>query len=308
MRASQHSLARRPRLRRGRTAAVKVCQTCQARFDLSAWRCPACGATPPRRSGYTSFVDAAASGFDDELFEALERSEQRLFWFRSRNRLIVWALQKYFPAARTLLEVGCGTGFVLHAVRRACPRLEITGAELSRAGLDVAAQRLPGVELLQLDARNLPFDDEFDVVGAFDVLEHIEEDEEVLASIYRATRAGGGVLLTVPQHPRLWSAFDDYSHHRRRYTRSELVAKVERAGFRVVRATSFVSLLLPALVVSRLARRQPVDRYDPLAAATMPPALDAALDRVMDGERELIRRGVSFPAGGSLLVVAVRRR
>lgn len=239
-----------------------------------------------------------------ESFELLEELEPRSFWFRSRNRLIVWALQEYFPHASSLLEVGCGTGFVLDGIRRARPELELTGAELYEDGLEVARRRLPDVRLLQLDAREMPFEEEFDVVGAFDVLEHIPEDERALAGMFRATRRGGGLLVTVPQHPRLWSGFDDYSRHQRRYTRAELVAKIDRAGFVVRRATSFVSFLLPALWLARV--RQRGRRYDPLADYRTGRALDRALERVMDFERALVRSGLSFPVGSSLLVAADR--
>src|SRR4030095_1631809 len=104
-------------------------------------------------------------------------------------------------------------------------------------------------------ARRIPFRGEFDVIGAFDVLEHIKEDEEVLAQMYQATRPRGGVLLTVPQHSFLWSEVDDYSRHVRRYSASELKAKVKRAGFETLRTTSFVSLLLPVMFISRLRQR-----------------------------------------------------
>ena len=93
---------------------------------------------------------------------------------------------------------------------------------------------MPGVTLFQMDARFVPFEEEFDVIGAFDALEHIKEDEDVLREIFRATKEGGGIILTVPQHPFLWSQMDEISHHYRRYTRRGLIDKVQRAGFEVV--------------------------------------------------------------------------
>jgi hypothetical protein len=95
---------------------------------------------------------------------------------------------------------------------------------------------------------------------------------------------------------------DDVAHHVRRYTRRELVAKVRAAGFRIERATSFVSSLLPAMVASRAARRLSPRPYDPVAELR-PGALNGVFERILDGERRLIERGVSLPAGGSLLVV-----
>jgi hypothetical protein len=111
----------------------------------------------------------------------------------------------------------------------------------------------------------------------------------------------------VPQHRWLWSADDDYARHCRRYDRRDLVAKLERAGLRVVRTTSFVSLLLPAMAVSRRRRRDAGAAYDPQAEHRQGRVVSSVLERVLDAERVAIERGVSFPAGGSLVVVARRR-
>jgi SAM-dependent methyltransferase len=287
-------------------AQTKLCLSCNRSFTGDRWLCPACGWQPAAGSFLEFAPDAeAADAFEQEGFEHLPDVEGESFWFRSRNQLIAWALRKYLPEARSLLEVGCGTGFVLAGLRRELPRLELAGGELSYAGLATARKRLPDVQLYQMDARSIPFDREFDVVCAFDVLEHVDDDEEAIRAMARATVDGGGVILTVPQHPSLWSAVDEYSRHRRRYTRKDLLHKLNRVGMTVVRATSFVSLLLPAMAASRLRQRR-LAELDPLAEFSHPPRVDRALEHVMTLERSLITRGVSLPVGGSLLVVARR--
>ena len=247
-----------------------------------------------------------AAGFDKRSFELLPDIEARSFWFRSRNRLIVWALRRYFPDARSLLEVGCGTGFVLQGVREAFPQLELTGADLYEEGLDVARRRVPDARLLRVDGRELPFPGSFDVVGSFDMLEHVEDDEAALRSMFGSLKADGGIIMTVPQHPRLWSAADEFGKHVRRYTRHELVSKIERAGFRVVRVSSFVSLLLPLMAISRARQRRSHAAFDPLSEFRHGRLLDRSLEQVMNLESMLIRSGISLPAGGSLLAVARR--
>jgi SAM-dependent methyltransferase len=266
------------------------------------WRCPRCGWEPPSEP-HLRFADAAAS-FPEESFELLPEFEARSFWFRARNDLIVWALRAHFPHASSLLEVGCGTGFVIAALHARCPWLRVAGGELSPAGIEVARSRVPNVPVFQLDARRLPFESEFDVVAAFDVLEHIQDDERVLAEMARAATPRGGVLIAVPQHPWLWAAVDDLGGHVRRYTRRELVTKIERAGLRVVRMTSFVSLLLPLVALSRLARRRTAEPYDLATEFSMPRVVDRLFENVMWLERQLIERRVSFPVGSSLLAVA----
>lgn len=243
-------------------------------------------------------------GYSPELFAKLAVHEAGHFWFRGRNRLICWAMARYFADASSFLEVGCGTGFVLSGVGCAFPRLNISGCEYYPEGLTVAAGRLPGATLLRADARALPFVEKFDVVGGFDVLEHIVDDNAVLRQMYRAVRPGGGILLTVPQHPFLWSDQDEHARHVRRYNAGELCKKVEAAGFTVMLKTSFVSLLLPLMLMSRRRRRH--GRSDPLAELRIGKLVNAGCGAVMAVERLAIRLGVRFPAGGSLLLVARR--
>ena len=249
---------------------------------------------------------ATTSGaFSRADYENLARLEERSFWFRARNDLIEWALRTRFGSARTLLDVGCGNGFVLARLERAFPDLAITGCELSADALEIARSRLDRAELHDYDALELPFESAFDVVCAFDVLEHIEDDEGALAAMARAAQPAGGILVTVPQHRWLWSAPDDYAGHKRRYTRDELLAKVDRAGFEPVLVTSFTSALLPLMYLSRLRSRR--GEYDPVAEHERAERGSGLLAALMRADLSLIRRGRSLPIGGSLLVAAVRR-
>jgi SAM-dependent methyltransferase len=243
------------------------------------------------------------SGFKPEHFAELAKVEAGSFWFRSRNRLIQWATQRYFPNVGSFLEIGCGTGFVLSGIAQTLPAVRLVGSEIFCQGLNFAARRLPKVELMQMDARNIPYSSEFDVIGTFDVLEHILEDHTVLREIYKALIPGGGMLVTVPQHRFLWSAADESAHHVRRYAAKELREKVERAGFDVLRMTSFVSFLLPLMLASRLRKRKN-SPDEATSELTLPPLLDYLLEIVMRVEIALIRAGVNFPAGGSLLLIA----
>ncbi len=289
---------------------MKLCLACIAQYDATASRCPACGATPAIVDGYPAYAPELAhanTGFNPELFEDLARLEADHFWFRARNRLIVWALTMYFSNARSFLEVGCGTGFVLSGVARAHPDLAVYGSEIYARALPIAARRVPRATLFQMDARALPFVEEFDVIGAFDVLEHIEEDEEVLYQIYRGTRTGGGIVLTVPQHPFLWSAADENAHHVRRYGAKELVRKVQNAGFEVLKQTSFVSTLVPLMIAARMFGGLRRKSQDALAELRIRGALNHALEKILDVECGLIRAGVRLPIGGSLLLVARKR-
>jgi SAM-dependent methyltransferase len=246
-----------------------------------------------------------APGFDAEFFPRLAAIEERHFWFAARNSLITWVLERFFPEAQSFLDVGSGTGQVIAALRPVKPAMQFTAAEPFEDGLRILARRVPDAELVQVDARRLPFDAEFDVAGAFDVIEHVDDHEAVIREMARSVRPGGGIILTVPQHQFLWSPLDDYARHIRRYARRDLVRLVQGAGLDVLRVTSFVSLLLPTLIVSRaMQRNTPVD---PWSEFRVSPLVNAIGRTVMDVERWLIRMGISLPMGGSLLAVARRQ-
>lgn len=294
---------------------MRRCLACAERHDGPA-ACTQCGWAPPVRDGVQLYAPELADGgggFDAALFAELASREAGHFWFRNRNRLILGVLRRHGPAVASFLEIGCGTGFVLAAVADALPQARVAGSEVFVAGLRHAALRLPPrVELMQMDARRIPFAGEFDAIGAFDVLEHIDEDSEVLRAIHGALKPGGLLLLTVPQHRWLWSEADEVAHHRRRYTAGELHGKLAAAGFAIVDSMSFVSLLLPVMAFSRLRRRRPKGPEQAaggeLASAAveleLPRWLDAIFARVLAVEAALIERGWRFPAGGSRLAVA----
>ena len=285
---------------------MKLCLSCTQTFTASTWNCPYCDYKPEIRIGFPTFAPELASdeGFKDSHFHELVALESRNFWFRARNRLILWALKCYFPIAESMLEIGCGTGFVLSGVATSKAKLVLSGSEISNAGLAYASSRVSNADFFQMDARAIPFVDEFDVIGAFDVLEHINEDEVVLSQMYRAVRPGGGILLTVPQHDFLWSYTDEHACHVRRYSAKDLVAKVSAAGFSVVRMTSFVSLLLPLMMASRSLKPMADDKYDSMSELRIDGFINYLFEKVMTVERSAIRAGLNFPAGGSLLLVA----
>ena len=288
---------------------MKICLACGLRFDPNDFCCPACGHSPELHDGYPAFAPDLAvtsDGFRPSFFDVLAGVEADNFWFESRNRLLMWTLRRYFSNADNFLEIGCGSGFVLSGIRKELPNLVLSGSDVFSEGLAYAKARVPGVTLFQMDACNIPFDDEFDVIGAFDVLEHIQEDTIVLSQMFRATKGGGGIILTVPQHQWLWSIEDDAACHKRRYSRTELVAKVENAGFRIVWATSFVFLLFPLMVASRLRFGFGVRQENRFAELRLPSLLNAVLEKICDIERYFLMQGISFPVGGSLLCVGLK--
>ena len=244
-------------------------------------------------------------GFKTHYFKELAELEAGNFWFRVRSQLILWSISKYLHELGSFLEIGCGTGFVISCIAKRFPKARLIGSEYFEEGLVYARQRVPTAEFTQMDARCIPYESELDAIGAFDVLEHIEEDESVLQQMYKALRPGGCVFITVPQHRWLWSAVDVYACHVRRYGASELHIKVRKAGFEIIRSTSFVSTLLPAMYVSRVLQRNKTDMgIDDTAELRVNPILNKIFEWFLNFELVLIRLGVSFPVGGSRMLVA----
>jgi SAM-dependent methyltransferase len=279
----------------------------------SDWTCDTCSFEAPLRDGIPCLAPTLIEtvvGFDPKLFDRLAKVEDSNFWFVNRACLITALVRKHFLTAGRLLEIGCGTGSVLLALRDAFPQLVLTGSELHPEGLAFARRRLgPGVVLLQMDARRIPAVGEFDVIGAFDVIEHVVEDEQILNEIYAALKPAGCAIIAVPQHQWLWSPADDAAVHQRRYARGELEAKMQKSGFRVLRSTSFNSLLLPLMVASRLIMKQRSRHgveIDPLQELQVAGWSNRALSALLGLEVSMTMAGLSWPVGGSRFVVAQR--
>ena len=243
-------------------------------------------------------------GFKANYFKKLAELESGNFWFRARNKIILFAVNQYCPTLKSFLEIGCGTGFVLSAISQKFPETKLFGSEYFEEGLVFARQRLPNAKLSQMDARDIPYKLKLDAIGAFDMLEHIKEDKVVLQQIFKALKPGGIAFITVPQHRWLWSVVDDYACHVRRYNANELHEKVYAAGFNIIRSTSFVSTLLPVMYLSRILKRNKVD--NDMVELRINPVLNKIFEWFLDFELLLIRVGFSLPFGGSRLVVALK--
>jgi hypothetical protein len=109
----------------------------------------------------------------------------------------------------------------------------------------------------------------------------------------------------------MWSHLDEIVHHKRRYTRAGLVAKLTAAGYAVEYTTSFVTTLFPMMAASRLwSQRRPHSadtRQEFESEVSLPGPLNALFDVVMRLDEALIGLGRSLPFGGSLLAVARKR-
>ncbi len=262
---------------------------------------------------YNPETAVSNSYYPADVYETLYSLEQSNFWFKSRNRLILHFFKKYADLRRELktLEIGCGTGFVLNGLKQ-FPSLKLHGAEVLLQGLKLASKRVRGVEFLQLDALNMPFDSEFDIICTFDVLEHIEDDARAINNIYKALRRKGLFFVTVPRHKFLWAAIDEMSNHKRRYAKAELASKLKLSGFSILHSTSFVFILFPVMMLSRMINKKKLptksnDEQDLLHEFRIPGLLNKIFGIFMLADELLIKMGLRLPFGGSLFIIALKR-
>jgi len=215
------------------------------------------------------------------------------------------------PTGETkLLEIGCGTGnFIQQIVEN--KNLKITGSEIYLKGLLYAKSKLPDVDFIQFDITQGNIGQQFDLIVAFDVIEHIENDYAAISNISQILNKDGGLIITVPQHMFLWSKLDELVKHKRRYSRRELVTKLKENGFDISYVTSFLFILFPLMLITRMfdkGRNQ--SQSDEVALekrVKFPNVLNWIFDRLMRVDEVLIRWGISLPFGGTLVVVARKR-
>ncbi|WP_051296295.1 class I SAM-dependent methyltransferase [Eisenibacter elegans] len=265
---------------------------------------------------YAPALAAENDGFFAESFQLLYEVEDRNFWFVARNQVIQHLFGKYVgTGAASVLEIGCGTGYVLAGLEKRFPKYQLKGSEIHLEGIRFAQKRLPSVAFIQLDATSMPFEDAFEAVGAFDVLEHISDDEQVLREIFKSLKRGGHLVLSVPQYQFMWSVADDIAFHKRRYHRKELHRKLTQAGFEVKYLSAFVFTLFPLMYFSRIVRgkyrHRALSKDEILQLSMQELRLHPLLNRVFSGlmrlDIGLIRLGISLPWGGSLIAVAKKR-
>jgi 2-polyprenyl-3-methyl-5-hydroxy-6-metoxy-1,4-benzoquinol methylase len=169
------------------------------------------------------------SDYPDNGFDLTEENAESSFWVSSRNRLFKRIVRKHtlLEGKTKFLEIGCGTGDFVRQIA-GDDRLEITGSEIYLKGLVYAKKNLPKVDFVQFDVTQGTIGEKFDIITAFDVIEHIENDQAAISNISQMLGKNGIFIVSVPQHMFLWSQLDEIVKHKRRYSRKELIEKLKK--------------------------------------------------------------------------------
>jgi SAM-dependent methyltransferase len=238
------------------------------------------------------------------VYQQMAELDERHWWYRARRLVLAELIRREVgpSAGCDILELGCGTG---HNFAMLGSFGKVDGLELDdearafsekRLGRAVMAAPLP--ELAGVADRH------YDLVGAFDVIEHIEDDAAALQSIAAKLKPGGKFLMTVPAHQWMWSPHDVVNHHKRRYSTRSLRRLIEASPLQLNKIGYFNSLLFPIAVAARTASKLAATRNNDMS---LPPApLNKFMEAVFGAERYLIGR-VPLPPGLSLFALASAR-
>ena len=235
------------------------------------------------------------------VYDQMAALDQRHWWYRARREVIAALIRRKvrLTVDAKILEVGCGTGHNLGMLGQfgSVEALEVdeTARTLAEERLGKSVFSAPLPELAGIPEQH------YDLVAAFDVVEHIADDKSAIAAIAKVLKPGGKLVLTVPAHQWMWSAHDIVNHHQRRYSKAGLKQLIDGSPLNLEAIGYFNSFLFPIAIAERLASKL---RGKEDADLSLPPRpLNQALERVFAAERALIGR-VPLPPGLSLFAVA----
>jgi len=238
---------------------------------------------------------------DNSFFDLLHSHESRHWWFYCRRKLAAAALRKHATRQTGyLLDMGCGTGAMLGEMQNFGTTF---GLDIAPTALQYCRTR-GHLRLTLGSGEDIPFRDAaFDAVVSLDVIEHIDNDVRAMEHIHRICRDGGTVVITVPAVPWLWTTRDERLLHKRRYTRLQLIALAQGAGFEIIKCSYYCVFFFPAMAAfvffNRILGHKPDYKDDVPAVPTLPNML---LRWILLLEQSLLR-WINYPFGVSLFCV-----
>lgn len=235
--------------------------------------------------------------------------ERNHWWFLIREKIIRQQLNRSLPVNRQLriLNVGAATGRSSQMLQQYG---EVTSVEKDAVTCIFLREKLR-LHVIEADIESLPFEDNvFDVVCVFDVIEHIEHQNQAVAELCRVCKNDGILYCSVPAFTFLWSRHDEINHHKRRYTRGS-IRKVLGEKFVIEYNTYFNALLfLPIWLTRTLLQhmRKPREMVSDFAYSKMLNShFFSSVFKAVFSIELLLLRYFTIPFGVSILLRAKKR-
>ncbi len=225
--------------------------------------------------------------------------EDHYWWFVARRQLALDLLNTHATQNPKSLDVGCGTGALLHHLQQSN---EAHGVDYFPIALEFSAKR--GItHLVHGNAEALPLaTNTYDAVVSLDTLEHVPDHVAAAQEIFRVLKPGGIFVMNVPAFQWLWGPHDVALMHQRRYTRREVTRLLQNAGFKVEKASYSVFFLFPVVVLRRLLEKLQTGPAK-VKLPRVSPAINRTLVRLMDAEARLFK-SINLPYGSSVVALA----
>jgi SAM-dependent methyltransferase len=228
--------------------------------------------------------------------------EKTYWWHLGRLRIIESYLKRIHkePSKTKILNVGCGTGGTIDMLEGFGT---VDNVDISDDAIDFMKQR--GYKrITKVDDIELPFKDKtYDIVGAFDVLEHIEDEVGALREWGRILKDDGAIVITVPAYQWLWTEHDVSLHHKRRYTTKRLAAAAAEAGLKPEKKSYAIVFSLPLVVGFRFLNKVLGRKTDSETSyVNVPEWANNLFTKLLYGEAKLHGK-IRFPFGTSVVTV-----
>ncbi len=241
---------------------------------------------------------------EQHTYAIMNRVEDSHWWFVGRRAILESFLETIVQSLKSkvqspkILDVGCGTGANLEMLANFG---QAEGVDVSDDALEFCKAK--GLKTHKGLAEKLPFADEsFDIATALDVVEHLDDDVAGLKEMHRILKKGGKTLIFVPAFMWLWGVQDDISNHRIRYTKKQIVERLEKAGFEIERATyanwTFFAPILGGRTLMKITGIKPESENNVNISA-----LNGIFGKIFSAEKHWLKRA-DFPFGVSIVVVA----
>ncbi|NJK36191.1 MAG: class I SAM-dependent methyltransferase [Oscillatoriales cyanobacterium SM2_2_1] len=237
------------------------------------------------------------------LYTTMAQLEPQHWWFLARRQILCRVIDQLLRPGDRLLDVGCGTGFILEALQT---RYDVWGLDSAAIAIEQCQQR--GVrQVCQGSFEDLSAQP-FDLITFLDVIEHLSDDRQALLIARSHLKDHGKLLITVPAYQFLWSQHDVAHHHYRRYRRSPLRSLLQQTGYHPLHLSYFNTALFPLIAAIRLKQRlhPPATPSTPSDLSLPAPWLNRTLQWIFAQERWLMPH-IPLPFGVSLLAIAQKK-